>query len=457
MKLWKKIYLLTTLITVVSIDVCIFAVFSLAYGKMLESEKRHCEEEYRMVLQSFRSDVQELERYQPLTEELFAKYIRVYQDYYIREGELFGIKGETLYGEYLPAKLKDGSYLEIETGKTTAVIQVSTLDDAHEDYRIGLRRELTGFDENWQILQPICILCSLFLSAGLALLLAAAVRNMLRPVDGLLTAAKELEEGRLTARVAVKGKDELAFLGMQFNRMAEALQQNMELLEAEAERKQQLIDNLAHEMNTPLTGIQGFAQYLQLADVGEEERQECLTFILHETNRLKHISEVLLNMAKAKREELDCKYFSVEEMAERVNRAVQYQGDQKGVAVRMNCEPLHYFGNEVLLESVLRNLVENAIQASGEGDTVRVELAAQKEEGVLRVLVQDQGCGLPKEAQERIFEPFYRVDKSRSRAHGGAGLGLAFCRTIVERHGGRIWAETEEGSGTKMWVELPMQ
>lgn len=200
-----------------------------------------------------------------------------------------------------------------------------------------------------------------------------------------------------------------------------------------AQQRQELIDALAHEMRTPLTAILGGVRLLERANLDDENRTDLLASMAKETQRLTDMDERLLMLTRLEHEAPEFAHFSSMEM---VKEAVSvFDG------VEISGEDAEFFAERELTILLLRNLVVNAKRAGGEAP-VRVALL---ENGVS---VTDSGCGMTKEQIARAFEPFYKADKSRARAQGGAGLGLTLCRKIARMHGGTLAIESEVGRGT---------
>lgn len=200
-----------------------------------------------------------------------------------------------------------------------------------------------------------------------------------------------------------------------------------------AQQRQELIDALAHEMRTPLTAILAGARLLERASLPEEKRTQLLSSMAREAQRLSDMDERLLQLTRLEHEKLVMTAFSSHEMAQEalsIFENVQLSGDDA-----------QFVAERELTIQLLRNLVVNAVRAGGNAP-VRVKLHPDGFD------VADEGCGMTREQIQRAFEPFYKADKSRSRAAGGAGLGLALCRRIAALHGGRITIDSEPGRGT---------
>lgn len=200
-----------------------------------------------------------------------------------------------------------------------------------------------------------------------------------------------------------------------------------------AQQRQDLIDALAHEMRTPLTAIVAGSRLLQQAKLPPERERKLLDTMAREAKRLSDMDERLLQLTRLEHEKLTMAAFSSREMAQ---EALGIFED-----VRLSGDDAQFVAERELTIQLLRNLVVNAVRAGGDAP-VHVKLHPDG------FSVSDEGCGMTREQIERAFEPFYKADKSRARAAGGAGLGLALCRRIAALHGGRITIDSEPDRGT---------
>ena len=261
----------------------------------------------------------------------------------------------------------------------------------------------------------------------------------------LQKAANRLAEGELSARVAVDGRDEVAKLGDDFNRMAAQLQ----------EAKQQRADLIAwvsHDLQTPLTSIQAILEALADGVVKEPESvQRYLVTAQREIRSLSTLIDDLFQVAK-----LDAGGLVLERMPSSLSDLISdtlesfsQVASQAGVhltgEVAAKTDPVDMDVRQI--GRVLNNLVSNALRYTPAGGTVAI--SAHRTGAQVEVSVSDNGEGIPSEDLSHIFESFYRGEKSRSRATGGAGLGLAIARGIIQAHGGQIWVESHPGVGTK--------
>ncbi len=297
---------------------------------------------------------------------------------------------------------------------------------------------------------------ALLYAALAATLFAAALaiffsRTVIAPVRGMSLATQRIADGRYDERVAVSGSDELAQLAARFNQMAEKLEQ------VESMRRR-LIGDVSHELRTPLTAIKGSAEGLMdgVLPATDETYQQ----IHAEAERLSRLVDDLqeLSRVEAHAYELDLRDLDASALIKTVIKRLQYQFDEKRVTLTSSLtpNPILLHADEDRIVQVLTNLTGNALQYTPAGGQVSISVEAAGSEA--RFSVKDTGLGIPTEHLSHIFDRFYRVDKSRSRARGGSGIGLTIARHLVEAHGGKIWAESEgEGKGSTFVFTLPLK
>ena len=210
-------------------------------------------------------------------------------------------------------------------------------------------------------------------------------------------------------------------------------------------------------MRTPLTAIGGYAEYLQLADVQGEERQEALQTIQHESRRLLNLSDQLVRLAVLRQEPLETARLDPAALLRRAAATARPKAESQGVSVQLRPLPgalPAIRGDGALLESLLVNLCDNGIKACAAGGRVTL-WAEENPAGGCTLAVADDGRGMDADTLRRIGQPFYRADKARSRAEGGAGLGVALCRSIAAAHGAALRYESAPGAGTTARVDFP--
>lgn len=281
--------------------------------------------------------------------------------------------------------------------------------------------------------------------------IALIMRRSTRPLTSLAKTARQIAGGDYSMRADVHTKDEIGALAGDFNLMAEAVEARIAELTETAERQRLFIGGVTHEFKTPLTALLLHARMLRRANMMEEERDNSLAHIESQCAWLERLVQTLLKLITLEQAIL-VENVSVAALFEWVRQSTQQALADKGVALIMRCDADTLPMNADLMQSLLINLVDNAAKAY-DADAQNKTVTLSCYGNVLEV--KDYGRGIPKESMERIFEPFYMVDKSRSKKAGGSGLGLALVKQIADAHGARLEVESTLGSGTAVRVVFP--
>ncbi len=448
MKLWQKNYLVTLALFLAFLYAGVFALAFFSYRRSMNSAEETAKAEQSYIARSFERDCADLKTAgagASITM-LARSYCRHYSQNGIKLAFVSGGEAmESAFG-HIPEGYEIGSIgRQVLDGERYIVIG-EPLKEA--DCVLIYAKSI---EDVYTELKSFAVV-SAASAAGVSLLLAALLLPLLKrltvPLERLEETTKRIADGELSVRADESGKDEFASLAKSFNTMVDRVNDQLDELKIEAETKQRLVDDMAHEMRTPLTAIRGYAEYLERAAVTEEERHEALSYIISESDRLKKISEKILDSAFIRENEIKKEPVELDKLLADSARTLERKAAGKGVELRLETEPCTVSGDGVLLSMLFTNLIENALNACREGGAVRIGCAGSS------AFVSDTGRGMTKEQLAHITEPFYRTDKSRSRADGGAGLGLALCQRIIEAHGAEWRFESEPGNGTKVTVDF---
>jgi signal transduction histidine kinase len=310
------------------------------------------------------------------------------------------------------------------------------------------------FEADFNQVRGVGIISALVI-AGILLLM---VRMLLNPLRNLSTTTRQIANGDLEKRARVSGNDEVAEVARNLNSMADSIENNVTSLEQLAESRKVFIGNLAHEMKTPLTSILGFADLLRVQrEISDSSRQDYAGVIVSETKRLQALSGKLMELLSVGSMQPSLEAVDLNQLANDLAIALQ----PVFAARRMDlvCElPTHtpvILADQELLRSLVYNLIDNGMKASTEGATNTI-CGQIKGDGKLRLQVRDAGMGIPADRIPQLTEPFYMLDKARTRRYGGAGLGLALCAEIAKAHGSELLIESELGIGTTVSVDFPL-
>ena len=268
-------------------------------------------------------------------------------------------------------------------------------------------------------------------------------KALTKPLIKMKEATSKISKGDFSVSLPKSGNDELGNL-------AESIQLLANDLNYLKQERNEFLASISHELRTPLTYIKGYTDIVYKRDLSNEDRDKYLNIILEETNRLSDLVKNLFNLAKIdensfviQKELLDLTDF-IDKIEQKFTPAFQ----EKEMRFEVDCpEGLVLMADPSRLEQIIFNLLDNAIKYSSSGD--KAVLTVRNNNHTIHITIKDSGKGIPEKDIPYIFERFYRVDKSRTRALGGSGMGLAIVKELVHAHGGTIKVKSEENKGTE--------
>lgn len=291
-----------------------------------------------------------------------------------------------------------------------------------------------------------------------------SAKRIVRPLIELRNAAQTMSDGKYSIRVQVAGKDEIGALSTAFNSMADQLEKEVHELEDKNERladlqqmRSEFVANVSHELKTPLTSIRGFVDTLRSGKINEPIVQERFLEIIDiEVERLYQLISDILQLSEIEGMESDpeLQRFNLSALIDDVATLLDDKASESHVAIIVeDCEALPVLASQYRIKQVLINLVDNAIKYNSAGGKVYIK-ALREPEQMIAISVRDTGEGIPQEHLSRVFERFYRVDKSHSREMGGTGLGLSIVKHIAQLYDGSATVESKVGEGSTFIVRL---
>ena len=506
MKLWQKIFLTTLTLVIVLVNATSLMILKSNHDLALLREQQSALTRHnylRNEILNYVTNTQLSEQAITLSEERMNTLLR---DVFASQGsnELSGasiyLNNIKIYSANDPGFVIEQTLIEMADYSSTIsrandhvyIFVVSSPVFNDQTYQLITFYDITStyqlFDATFNQVRVIGIVSALFIS-GILLLL---VRALLRPLRALSTTTRQIASGNLEKRVQVRGNDELAELAYDFNSMADSIEGSVTALEQLAESRKTFIGNLAHEMRTPLTSILGYSDLLRVQkEVSDVSRIEYANTIVNETKRLQSLSGKLMELLSVGNMQLTLEPIDLFELAN--DLSVTLQPIFQTRRMNLDCYIPQYgcvvLADRELLQSLVLNLVDNAIKASTDGSTITIaareiyreavpEPGSQDEsladaideplsskpaaaastagqsrpqsplERRIIVGVIDDGVGIAADQIPQLTEPFFMLDKARTRRHGGAGLGLALCAEIARAHGSELFIESEIGLGT---------
>ena len=309
--------------------------------------------------------------------------------------------------------------------------------------------DVTYVWERMRMLGIGLIFLTLVVTMLASFLLFIVLNKVLQPLQKLNDGAKQIAKGQYGERITVERKDEIGELSDNFNQMAEAVQLHIKNLQEEEEKRTLFMGNLTHELKTPMTAISGYAKTLLTVKLSEEDKEEALSYIYEESCRLERLSKKMMNLLLLEEDDqIKLVEVSADVLFHNAREALRRNLLEDGINLECYENGETFLADADLFTEVLINLIDNARKASKRGDKIILSAA----ENVIEV--RDFGRGIPEDEKEKILEPFYMIDKSRSRKSGGAGLGLAITAIILKRHHCKMQIESSVGEGTRMILQF---
>lgn len=458
MKFWQKSFFCIIAVFLLGFDVMGYILAQRSYALNKDYALASAEAEQRVIKKSLFESIS-------LSEKIFTELnpanltvtINPYANFYQSQGIYFQLyQGDLLAYSNLPVN-HDEKIFSVPQGEQFVEIKeiennlycfiTSYLEDPYTNLQYVYVKDMQSLSHfKTQIIKTFTTI-SIIVSLILAVIMLFLLIGLTKPFRKLNTVAAEISKGHYDKRVTIKSRDEVGDFAKSFNLMADHIEEHIAELSRMTESKQNFIDNLTHEIRTPITSIIGYGELLKYANCSETEKEIAVNHIISQGKRIQNMAYKLLDLAYIGNESIEMLPIKPEELLPDVEAALNPLLQRKDIHLHMKLQPATINGDAELLKSLLINLLDNAINASKAGSTVEIQV--NRETGGASIEIIDYGNGMEKSEITKITEPFYRVDKSRSRSEGGgAGLGLALCTRICEMHNASLHVFSEPGKGT---------
>lgn len=295
------------------------------------------------------------------------------------------------------------------------------------------------------------LLIVIFVVGSITSMIAASL--LTKPLEKLSSLAQHISHGDYSARLHIHSGDEIEALANDFNNMADTIEDNISELHFSMEKQEQFMGSFAHELKTPMTSIIGYADLLRSQNMSEDETNEAANYIFSEGKRLESLSLKLLDLLVVKNQETILTPTDPALAVRNVINVMKPELAKEHITLKSSCRKGCCMMDIDLFQALIINIIDNARKAIDDNGLIHVAGTVRDDNYV--IIIKDNGRGMPPEEITRISEAFYRIDKSRSRAQGGAGLGLAICSKIAEIHQAKIKYKSAVGRGTVVTITLP--
>lgn len=430
---------------------------SLSYKNSLDTVRSQAFAEHNFITKSLSKDLDAvLDRNvnrQAAINSLMASYTGYYKSHHVyleliqSEKKISGNLPSLDVSKIINSNSKNRRSVVVNNNAKKFVTVIGSVSDG---YLLVYARDITSMDQSQNKLSRSLIFTGIGISLIFAFFLFLIVKNLTKPIRDLQKVTKEITEGNYEVRAKVAGEDEIAILGKHFNEMTDEVVSRIEEHRNISIQKQRFIDNLAHELKTPMTSIYGYAELLQNSKLSPEDSFNATTQIMYDVKRIQSMSQKLLDLALTREVFIEKSLINLPETFEQLKNDFHTQLKFKNIELNIQCQVRSINGDQVLIENLFANLLDNAIKASFIGGKISI-ISERKGETTI-ITVNDEGVGISKEHINQVFEPFFRSDFSRSSLLGGAGLGLALSKEIVRAHQAKIVVTSKLNEGTSIQV-----
>lgn len=361
----------------------------------------------------------------------------------------FNISGER--EELKEASSDKRKYIIRDEGNKTLLFVTSLVNIQGEDLKVSYIHDITYIYQDKREQYSFFIQLSMVVTIILAISIYMLSKYITSPINKLINTTRIISKGNYSERVEINSKDEIGVLAENFNEMADAVEEKIHQLEINAEEKQRFIDNLTHEFKTPLTSIIGYADFLRSTTYNEEIYIEGLNHIFKEGKRLEELSWKMMSLILLKRENFKMEKENIKNILVDLKDALKPKLQNKNINLIISSEEYQISVEKDLIRNLISNFIDNSIKASKENSNIYLNVYKNKESKVV-LEIKDEGIGISEEDLPKVFEAFYMVDKSRTRANNGAGLGLTICAEIAKIHEAELKIESKINKGTTIKI-----
>lgn len=357
--------------------------------------------------------------------------------------------------EVIKAKENDRTFIIRNIDNKRYLFVSSVINLQNIEFKLVLSKDIQPvYNErigNYEFFLVLDVITLTILAIGMYLI----SRKLTQPIVKLSNASIEIAKGNYKKRVKEhKSYDEIEVLENNFNAMIDVIESNIKELHYVNESKQRFIDSLNHEIKTPITSIIGYSELLLKGKVNEATQIKALKYINSEAKRLEVLNSTLLKLILLREKKINSQHIQVRECVLSSYNSLKYKIDINNIDLIINVKDHYIYADKQLIIVLLTNIIDNAIKASNEYGKINICGNYDSESLNYVIKIKDEGRGINQEDLDKILEPFYMVDKARTRKNNGIGLGLSICREICELHNIKFIINSQIGKGTEVTLEF---
>lgn len=461
MKIWKKIFLYSIILFIILFNSAGILIIENIYNRNLEMTISTVIGESSSIKSAIYLNSDLFKGYNSYDKGRFSVVFRsyIYSDVRtIKNIELFSENGESIVNtadffvdgersEVEEATVDDGKFIIRKVDNETLLFTSSAMKIGKDTFKLVVTKDISFLIEdkanNYRIFFILSVIITILLAIGMYII----SKNITNPIEALIDVSNSIKKGDYSKRTKYHdGGDEIDTLAHNFNAMMQVIEEKIQELELANESKQRFIDNLTHEMKTPITSIIGYSDLLLKGNINEEIKLKALGYINSQGRRLENLSSTLIKLIMIREENVSKIKLNIKEIVYDAINGLSYNIDDKKIKINTKLEYGEVYGDRQLIGVLFLNILDNAIKASKKNGVI--DIAGRREQGKYKLIMKDEGKGIDKKDLERIKEPFYMVDKSRTDSGNNLGLGLSICNEICLANNIILNIDSELGVGT---------
>ncbi|MGL5415355.1 MAG: sensor histidine kinase [Clostridium sp.] len=467
MKIWKKIFIYSFILFVVIFNVAGVMIIENIYSRNLNFAIKNSITDSKDIANTIYLNADLLDKFQgdvlwkKLRGYMYAGYseLKNIEVYDSKNGVIMDTSTLNVNNKELLDSITDNDYkFVIEESRGIHYISVGyEVNVGGQSFKIVVTNDV---DHLWKAKlynYKVFILLSLITTIVLAIGLFIISKRITNPIEDLSKISDSIKNGDYEKRSTYKSKDEIGVLAENFNSMMGVIDDNIKELRDVNNQKQRFIDNLTHEMKTPITSILGFSELLLKGNLNEEMKRKALTNINEQGKRLEHLSDSLIKLVLIRNSTIVKENLKATEVINEIYSNNLFKIRTKSIKIIKDVKIGSIFGNKELIEVLLNNIIDNGIKACNKNGVIEIAGRPVKEKNIYELRVKDNGSGIPKDELEKINEPFYMVDKARATKGKNMGLGLAICTEICRLNNIEMSFNSEVNVGTIVTLKFKME
>lgn len=467
MKIWKKIFVYSITLFIVLFNGAGIAIIQNIYNRNLDNAIVAAINEQKSIKNSIYINLDSIDSNNSNSFWMLLKNY-IYGDVSkIENIEVFKDKNEVIINDvdmnidYERLELNttdiDESKFIIRNVDNKNLIFVSSAIKIDKDiYKLVITKDISFLNEerikNYEIFIVLSGLVTILLAIGMYII----SKNITNPIEELTEVSNSITKGDYTKRSSYKNNDEIGILSKNFNAMMQEIEDKIDELKNINNQKQRFIDNLTHEMKTPITSIIGYSDLLLKGNISESIKLKALDYINSQGKRLENMSSSLIKLIMIQNNDNIKNVFFIKDVVSETIKGLNYKIDKNEIDIKIDLKNERVIGDKQLIVLLITNILDNSIKASEKGSYIYIR-GAIKNLDKYELQIIDEGFGISEIDLKKVREPFYMVDKSRSKSTNNLGLGLAICQEICIANDIEFDIESEINKGTKVTLTFKME